>query len=221
LIASLRRLSFRSHLAVTRFPLAAMSASSVVTIELTDLSNAHTSTNAGPHMASATVTVDLVGQDAVDAADAGARAQSLPPIDGGKQAWMFLAASFLCEVVLAISTLSSPAHVRLSQFTYVGSAFSWSVFQSYLSRSPASPLHDQSNVLISAIGTLLFCMIYFTPAFSQPVFAYFPRYMRTLTAGALVLAVVCLFAASFMSSAGSLIAFTGFGLGLGCGLATS
>jgi hypothetical protein len=109
----------------------------------------------------------------------------------------------------------------ISQFTYVGSAFSWSVFQSYLSRSPSSPLHDQSNVLISAIGTLLFCMIYFTPAFAQPVFAYFPRYMRTLTAGALVLAVMCLFAASFMSSAGSLIAFTGFGLGLGCGLATS
>ncbi|KAL8280637.1 hypothetical protein RQP46_006960 [Phenoliferia psychrophenolica] len=129
--------------------------------------------------------------------------RSLPPIEG-TEAWIFLAGSFVTEMIC------------------LGGAFSWSIFQSYLSSSPDSLLKDASSVTVSAIGTLLLSMIYFAPGLAGPFLRRYPHRARTATFAAVLLASGSLLVASFLErSAGALMVFVGLLHGIGVGVATT
>ncbi|KAJ7290342.1 major facilitator superfamily domain-containing protein [Mycena rebaudengoi] len=113
---------------------------------------------------------------------------TLPPMEG-REAWIFLAAAFLIE------------------FTCYGGAFSFSIFQNYLMQSEFSPLRHESNVTISAIGTLLLSMLYFSPALVGPLYTMYPDLARGTSFAALFLAVGSLVMASFVPKAPVLLVF--------------
>jgi ABC-type multidrug transport system permease subunit len=102
-----------------------------------------------------------------------------------------------------------------------GPAFSWSVFQDYLQRSEHSPLRKESTVTISAIGTLLFSMLYFAPALARPFFWLHPEYARLMMRVCLAVAIVALIGASFATNAATLVGVVGLVVGLACGIMTS
>jgi hypothetical protein len=109
----------------------------------------------------------------------------------------------------------------VQQLMCFGPAFSWSVFQDYLQRSEHSPLRNESTVTISAIGTLLFSMLYFAPAIARPFFWLHPDHARLAMRVCLGVAIVALVGASFATNAGTLVAVVGFIVGLACGIMTS
>ncbi|KAJ7290403.1 major facilitator superfamily domain-containing protein [Mycena rebaudengoi] len=115
---------------------------------------------------------------------------TLPPTEG-REAWIFLAAAFFVE------------------FISFGGAFSFSIFQDYLMRSESSPLKHESNVTISAIGTLLLSMLYFSPALVDPLCTMYPDLARGTSFVALFLAAGSLVIASFVPKAPVLLVFVG------------
>lgn len=156
------------------------------------------------------------------------RAQALPPVDGGKEAWLFLASCYLLEVssspchyCCSIRRLIRSTRITSLQLMCFGPAFSWSVFQDYLQRSEHSPLRNESTVTISAIGTLLFSMLYFAPALARPFFWLHPTYARLAMRVCLGVAIVALVGASFATNASILIGLVGLVCGLACGIMTS
>lgn len=56
----------------------------------------------------------------------------------------------------------------------LGGAFSFSLFQSYLMSSPESPLKGSSSTVISAVGTILLAMLYFSSPLVRPWLARRP-----------------------------------------------
>ncbi|KAJ7290406.1 major facilitator superfamily domain-containing protein [Mycena rebaudengoi] len=126
----------------------------------------------------------------------------LHPVEG-RQAWTFLAAAFFVESIC------------------LGGAFSWSIFQDYLMRSESSPLRQESSVTISAIGTLLLGMIYFSPGLIGPFLTRYPDLARGTSFIALFLAVASLLIASFIPKAPALLVFVGLLHGIGAGVTTT
>jgi hypothetical protein len=102
-----------------------------------------------------------------------------------------------------------------------GPAFAWSVFQEYLQRSENSPLRNESTVTISAIGTLLFSMLYFSPAFARPMLWLYPAYAGSSMWICLGIAVAALTGASFSTDATTLVILVGLVVGLACGVMAS
>ncbi|KAJ7109562.1 major facilitator superfamily domain-containing protein [Mycena crocata] len=123
---------------------------------------------------------------------------TLPPVEG-REAWMFVAAAFLLEL------------------TCFGGAFSWSIFQDYLMRSESGPLKHESNVTISAIGTLLLSMLYFSPPLLGPLLKRYPDLAGKISFMGLLLAVASLLIASFVQTAPALLVFVGLFHGIGAG----
>ncbi|KAJ7109554.1 major facilitator superfamily domain-containing protein [Mycena crocata] len=126
---------------------------------------------------------------------------TLPPVEG-REAWMFVAAAFLLELIC------------------LGGAFSWSIFQDYLMRSESGLKHE-SNVTISAIGTLLLSMLYFSPPLLGPLLKRYPDLAGKISFMALLLAVASLLIASFLQTAPALLVFVGLFHGIGAGAATT
>ncbi|KAJ7256898.1 major facilitator superfamily domain-containing protein [Mycena rebaudengoi] len=115
---------------------------------------------------------------------------TLPPMEG-RDAWIFIVGAFFVE------------------FTCFGGAFSFSIFQNYLMRSEFSPLRHESNVTISAMGTLLLSMLYFPPALVGPLYTMYPDLARGTSFVALSLAAGSLMIASFVPKAPVLLVFVG------------
>ncbi|KAJ7290354.1 major facilitator superfamily domain-containing protein [Mycena rebaudengoi] len=124
---------------------------------------------------------------------------TLHPVEG-KEAWIFLAAAFFVEVFC------------------LSGAFSWSIFQDYLMRSESSPLKHESNITISAIGTLLIGMLYFSPGLIGPFITRYPDLARGTSFAALFMAAGSLVIASFVPKAPVLLVFVGVFHGFGAGV---
>ncbi|KAM0748404.1 MFS general substrate transporter [Meredithblackwellia eburnea MCA 4105] len=143
-----------------------------------------------------------VEQENAESSSASRELQSLPPVEG-RQAWSFLFGSFIVEMIC------------------LGGAFSWSIFQNYLMTSPESPLKDSSNVTISAVGTLLLSMLYFSPALVRPLLHRYPDWARKVSVLALVTAVCSLVIASFVELPAALLVLVGLIHGAGVGVTTT
>ncbi len=122
-------------------------------------------------------------------------------IDGGLSAWTFLAGSFLVEIVAT------------------GPAFSFSVFQDYLTRSGSS-IGPFPHIYVSAIGAILTGCIYCIPAVAQPLWLRFENINRRMNFGCVVLASASLLAASFCRDMPALIVLIGLVPGSCAGLST-
>ncbi|CAK4001245.1 Monocarboxylate transporter 4 [Lecanosticta acicola] len=118
----------------------------------------------------------------------------LPPADGGRQAWTFLAASFVLEGIVW------------------GLPFSFGVFQVYYTSH--EPFASQSSS-IAAIGTTATGVAYFSSPFLSIALQRWPWTRRPAMVLGLVIMAVGLAAASFCNSVLGLIATQGVVYGIG------
>ncbi|KAK4172241.1 major facilitator superfamily domain-containing protein [Triangularia setosa] len=120
---------------------------------------------------------------------------SLPPVDRGKDAWLFLAACYAIEAVT------------------FGFGFSFGVLQDYYSSH--EPFAGSGS--IAAIGTTSTGIMYMGTPFVLTICRLYPRWARWSTLAGLFLASLSLLVCSFCNSADQLIGVQGvlFGIG-GC-----
>ncbi|KAK4121691.1 MFS general substrate transporter [Parathielavia appendiculata] len=120
---------------------------------------------------------------------------SLPPVDTGKDAWLFLAACWAVEALVW------------------GFGFSFGVFQDYYS----SHLPFQGAGNIAVVGTTTLGVMYIATPFVISLSRLRPRWARWFTLGGLVAAALTMALSSFCTTVDQLIATQGvlFGIG-GC-----
>ncbi|KAI5461957.1 monocarboxylate transporter [Mariannaea sp. PMI_226] len=119
--------------------------------------------------------------------DDNAHIQTLPPVDGGSEAWKFLFASFLIEASLW------------------GFPLSFGVFQDFYSRQP----QFQGNQNIPIIGTLSTSIYFLGNPFAMSFVKRFQRWQRHMVVVGSAGCALSLLAASFCTSIGGLIATQG------------
>ncbi|KAI0405378.1 major facilitator superfamily domain-containing protein [Xylaria palmicola] len=112
---------------------------------------------------------------------------SLPPVDSGKEAWLFLAACFVVDALIW------------------GYAFSFGVFQDYYSQ------HAQfaSSGNIAAVGTTAVGILYLCSPVVIGICRLYPRHTRYTTPVGLLLTTLSLSLASLATSTDTLIALQG------------
>lgn len=108
---------------------------------------------------------------------------SLPPVDGGKDAWMFLAASFVVEALVW------------------GFPFSFGVFQDYYSTH--EPFKGSSNIAV--IGTCAMGIMYLDLVLVFGALVLWPRIQMSSTIAGLVLMCLSLAISSFSTTTTHLI----------------
>ncbi|KAL1301816.1 hypothetical protein AAFC00_006004 [Neodothiora populina] len=113
---------------------------------------------------------------------------SLPPADGGKDAWLFLTSAFVLEALVW------------------GFPFSFGVFQTYYASH--EPFMADGNG-IAAIGTTATGMMYFLAPIVYAVLRMYPRYRRTSTMVGFVIMLGSFIAASFANTVTQLIGTQG------------
>ncbi|KAJ4266254.1 hypothetical protein NW762_004237 [Fusarium torreyae] len=118
---------------------------------------------------------------------------SLPPVDGGRKAWLFLAA---CWVVEAVT---------------FGFGFSFGVFQEYYSHH--EPFSGSNS--IAAIGTTTTGMLYLGAPFVVIICRLYPRQARWFTYAGLFVTALAMAMSSFCTSVEQLIATQGILFGIG------
>ena len=152
--------------------------------ELRDFSHQETANNNG-----AALTADEIGP-----ASPSASYSRLPPVDRGRQAYSFLAASFVLEGLVW------------------GLPFSFGVFQVYYnSHEPFS----SNGTGVAAIGSTATGIAYFSSAVFSIAMQRWPRCRRPAMLFGLVVTAISLVAASFANSVSGLIATQGVVYGLG------
>ncbi|KAH9951079.1 MFS general substrate transporter [Amylocystis lapponica] len=124
--------------------------------------------------------------------------QELPPVDGGKKAWIFCASSFVLELMVW------------------GFSFSYGIFQNFYTSHP--PFQDDSFVAISAVGTTCIALQYATAIFLSFAVVRFPDYVKTSMWCGLGLSAGSLLLSSFATKVWHLILLQGICVGLGGGL---
>lgn len=118
---------------------------------------------------------------------------TLPPADGGKDAWLFLAAAFILEALVW------------------GFPFSFGVFETYyVSHEPFS----SNTTGIAAIGTTALGVMYFAAPLVYALLRKYPGYRRMSTYVGFVALLASLVAASFAQSVGQLVALQGVFYGI-------
>ncbi|KAJ6013115.1 hypothetical protein N7499_012279 [Penicillium canescens] len=125
--------------------------------------------------------------------------RQLPPVDGGKDAWMFLVAGFIIEGL-----------------TW-GFAFSYGVFQDYYLSS--DEFRNSGN--IAAIGTCALGIAYLSAPLDFALLLGVPRFRRLATPVGFLVMCLALALSSFSTTTTHLILSQGVGYGLGAGLAYS
>lgn len=108
-------------------------------------------------------------------------ASDLAPVDGGKQAWTFLAGCFVLEAVV------------------FGYAYSSGAYQDYHLHDPRSPMYGQPAAAISAIGTLVIGTQCFVPILIRGFVRTFPHLIRRVTLICIGISVCSLIVCSFMT----------------------
>ncbi|KAK1987241.1 major facilitator superfamily transporter [Colletotrichum cereale] len=127
------------------------------------------------------------GGDVHDSHDEGQEFSSLPPVDGGRQAWLFLAACFAIEMLVW------------------GFPFAFGVFQNHYSTNP--PFAGQPNIAV--IGTCAMGIMYLSGPIVIGLLRLFPRQSRHAPILGLVVMCVALAASSFSRTVTHLIVTQG------------
>ncbi|OLN81569.1 Monocarboxylate transporter 8 [Colletotrichum chlorophyti] len=122
-----------------------------------------------------------------DAHGQGHEFSSLPPVDGGKQAWLFLAACFAVEMLVW------------------GFPFAFGIFQNYYSTNP--PFAGQSNIAV--IGTCAMGIMYLSGPLVIGLLRLFPRHGRHAPILGLLIMCFSLAMSSFSSTVTHLIVTQG------------
>ncbi|WYZ40207.1 hypothetical protein EsH8_IV_000548 [Colletotrichum jinshuiense] len=122
---------------------------------------------------------------------------SLPPVDGGKQAWLFLAACFAIEMLVW------------------GFPFSFGVFQNYYSSNP--PFAGQPNIAV--IGTCAMGIMYLSGPIVIGLLRLFPRESRYAPIFGLLIMCIALAMSSFSSTVSHLVVTQGIFYGVGGSIA--
>jgi len=127
------------------------------------------------------------------------KVSSLPPVDRGKDAWLFIAGCFMVEALIW------------------GFPFSFGVFQKYYSTNP----QFASNGNIAAIGTSASGLMYLSAPIIMAVLGRYPVLARPCIMVGFVITISMLIAASFAQSVTVLILTQGIGYAIGGGLVYS
>ncbi|KAI1844810.1 hypothetical protein JX266_009038 [Neoarthrinium moseri] len=122
---------------------------------------------------------------------------SLPPVDGGKDAWLFLAACFAVEALVW------------------GFPFSFGVFQDYYATTP--PFAGSPNIAV--IGTCAMGLMYLTAPLTFGACRAFARWARWTPILGLLVMCAALAGSSFAATVPQLIATQGVLYALGGGIA--
>ncbi|KAK3494904.1 major facilitator superfamily domain-containing protein [Neurospora hispaniola] len=123
----------------------------------------------------------------------------LPPVDGGKDAWLFLAACFVVEALVW------------------GFPYSFGVFQDYYSIHP--PFSSSSNLAV--IGTCAMGIMYIDTPLIMSFFRRFPRFARWAPIVGLLVMCFALAMSSFSTTVTHLIVTQGILYGIGGSIAYS
>ncbi|KAK3340688.1 major facilitator superfamily domain-containing protein [Neurospora tetraspora] len=123
----------------------------------------------------------------------------LPPVDGGKDAWLFLAACFVVEALVW------------------GFPYSFGVFQDYYSTHP--PFSASSNLAV--IGTCAMGIMYLDTPLIMAFFRRFPRFARWSPIVGLLVMCFALAMSSFSKTVTHLIVTQGILYGVGGSIAYS
>ncbi|KAK2050658.1 major facilitator superfamily transporter [Colletotrichum somersetense] len=136
---------------------------------------------------SGTSTRTGTGPGVRDSGDQGQEFLSLPPVDGGKRAWLFLAACFAVEMLVW------------------GFPFAFGVFQNHYSTNP--PFAGQPNIAV--IGTCAMGIMYLSGPIVIGLLRLFPRESRHAPILGLIVMCVALAASSFSRTVTHLIVTQG------------
>lgn len=112
---------------------------------------------------------------------------SLPPVDGGKDAWLFLAAGFVFEALVW------------------GFPFAFGVFQDYYATTP--PFAGNPNIAV--IGTCAMGLMYLLSPFVLGTCRVFAKWARYIPVLGLLIMCAALVASSYATTVGGLIATQG------------
>ncbi|KAF2963947.1 hypothetical protein GQX73_g9627 [Xylaria multiplex] len=112
---------------------------------------------------------------------------SLPPVDGGKDAWLFLAACFVVNALIW------------------GYTFSFGVFQDYYNQH--EPFASSGNIAV--IGTTSTGLLYLFSPVILGIYRLYPHYTRYATVVGLFIASLALSLASLATSTNTLIGLQG------------
>lgn len=123
---------------------------------------------------------------------------SLPPVDGGRRAWLFLVGCFMLDGIVW------------------GFPLSFGVFQVYYSTHEPFSLETRQSSGIAAIGTTATGVAYFAAPFFGIAMQRYPYTRRPAMFTGLVFMVFGLLGASFCSTVAGLIATQGVLYGIGC-----
>ncbi|GIJ91304.1 hypothetical protein Asppvi_010269 [Aspergillus pseudoviridinutans] len=139
--------------------------------------------------------------DATDAAQMSAdnTAQQLPPIDRGKDAWLFLAACFVMEALVW------------------GFAFTYGVFQAYYSKRPE--FKNSGNLAV--IGTCAMGIMYLDLPIVFAAYRRWPKYQRLGCGAGVLMMCLALALSSFSTNVTHLIISQGIFYALGGSVAYS
>ncbi|ORY55170.1 major facilitator superfamily domain-containing protein [Leucosporidium creatinivorum] len=117
------------------------------------------------------------------------QAGSLPPIDGGKHAWVFLASAFMVEMFV---------------WAY---GFSFGTVSLHLSTH--APFDESSLTAIGAVGTVALAIEYMLPIGLIVVFRRYPDWVRTILWSAVVLSCGSMLVSSWATAVWHLILLQG------------
>ena len=117
----------------------------------------------------------------LDTADTLLVPDNLPPIDRGRQAWMFCLSASVLEMLIW------------------GYGFSFGVFQDWYTSNP--PFNTQSPIAVSAIGASALGIQYFEGLGLMALIQTRPQWMRKIMWGCLGLCTACLLLSSLATKA--------------------
>lgn len=135
--------------------------------------------------------------------DQGQDGIALAPVDYGWQAYTFLAASVVFEMIIW------------------GGSYSFGAFENYFANNPNSKLYGKaSKSATSAIGTLMIAGLHFVPLLFRGYFRTYPHLIKTTCQVSIALSSVFLVIASFFEdNVAVLLVFQGILYGITSGLA--
>jgi hypothetical protein len=129
---------------------------------------------------------------------------SLPPVDGGKDAWLFLLSAFVLEVLVWGNT--PPSHTSSTRLTSKpGFPFAYGIFQDHYTTQP--PFSGQRNIAI--IGTCAMGLMYLSAPLVFGLLNRFPNARRPCIMAGLIIMCLALGLSSLSQTVPQLIVTQG------------
>lgn len=143
---------------------------------------------------------------------------SLPPVDTGKDAWLFLFSAFVLEVLVwGIFSLMPNSPIYHSTDTPLGFPFAYGIFQEYYSSNP--PFEGERNIAI--IGTCAMGLMYLSAPLVFGMLAWYPNSRRPCIMAGLIIMCLSLGLSSLSTTVPHLIASQGVFYAIGGALCYS